>query len=458
MRQGDFGETSEGTIPSAAPPPDSKKAIAPAVVDLLSMTLMMTFDGIILGKYSSTALAGGGMSLYVLFFLFTIFITFVLGAAVPISRHLGAGERDAASSLFGKAMGTTLIIAVAFSVVSYIFRGFIFGKVFGASGDVEKAAVDYFTGLIIFMPAIALNFTGTGILRSIGDATAAMKANLTANLVNAFAAILLVYGHSGLGIPSLGALGAALALGGAQFVGFLIQLRQILGGRTSVRLRLRDMVHPQLSRLKRIVKTGLPATAEQFIWMGGQLILIAFIARIGEKELAAHQILVRLTQTIGVIFQGFAFGNMALCGRKIGAGQEEGVKSLARKIRLLSLSTGILFAVLVFIFRAQIAGLFSYDGKVISLVIMLLPILAAVLIPKSLTMITASELRARGDLVYIAIVCLITVIVDIIGLSAISLFVFGWGLAGVWVAHALDELVRYALHMLRLRRGIVIDV
>ena len=452
------GESPEGTLPSAAPPLDSKKAVVPAVIDLLSMTAMMTFEGVVLGRFSSAALGGGGMALYVLFFLFTIFLTFVLGAAMPISRHLGAGDSDTATQLFGNSMGAAFIVSIVFAGGSYLFRGFIFRTILGASGDIEKSAVQYFTMLAIFMPVIGLNFTGTGILRSIGDSMTSMKVNLTANLINAGAVVILVYGHEGLGIPAMGARGAGLALGGAQAIGLLILLRHIIGGRTQVGLRLKDMIHPKIVRIKRILKAGFPVTLEQLIWMGGQLIIIAFVARIGEAELAAHQIIMRLAQTLGVIYQGYAFGNMAIVGRKIGAGDERSAARLSRNMRYLSLMTAILIALGVVLLRFKIAMLFSYDPKVISLVVWLAPILAVLQIPKSQTMITASELRARGDLIFIVIVCAITVAIDIVGFSAISLFVFGWGLAGVWTAHAFDEVVRLVLHLKRLSHRIVKNV
>jgi len=227
-----FQETSEGTLPTAAPPPDSKKAVIPAVIDLLSMTLIMVFEGILLGRYSSAALAGGGMGLMFLFFLFTIFLTFVMGAAVPISRHLGANEKRLADRLFSNSMGAALLASVVFAVVALFSANFVFGTVFGADGAVRKNAVDYFRILIYFMPIIALNFTGTGILRATGDAFAAMTANLAANCIHAGLAIILIFGSDRLGIPAMGAAGAALALGIAQVIGLTIQMRFIFSGKT----------------------------------------------------------------------------------------------------------------------------------------------------------------------------------------------------------------------------------
>ncbi|HHS51155.1 MAG TPA: MATE family efflux transporter [candidate division Zixibacteria bacterium] len=434
---------------------DSRKTVAPAVIDLLSLTLIVAFDGIILGHYSPSALAGGGIALWVLFFMFTIFLTFVMGASVPIARHLGAGDKDSASRLFGKAMSSAMAIGVIFAVISFVFKGFIFQTLFGTSGDVQRSAVEYFTMLALFMPAIALNFTGTGILRSIGDSVASMKTNLTANVLHAGLAVLFVYGHDGLGIPAMGALGAGLALGIGQTVGFLIQLRLLVGKRTLVELHFRDMLRPQMSILKRIIKTGFPVTMEQLVWMGGQLVILAFVARIGDAELAAHQIILRLSQTLGVIYQGYAFANMALCGHRIGAKEEQASAKIARNMRLVSVGTAFIVGVVVLLLKTPLARLFTYDERVIAMTVTLIPLLALLQLPKSLTMITASELRARGDLIFILTVCTITVIVNILGLSAVFVFALGWGVAGIWLAHIIDEVVRFTIHMKRLGLGII---
>lgn len=459
MENGEYlQETSEGTLPSAAPPLDSVQTITPSVIDLLSMTGMIAFEGVILGRYSSAALAGGGMGMQLLFFLFTLLLTLIAGAAIPISRFLGAGDREKADRLFAVAISTTLLLGIFFAVFSLVFQGFIFNTVFGAEGDVERAATDYFSVVALFMPMIALNFGGTGILRATGDTVASMTTNLIANLINAGLAVILVYGYSPLNIPSLGAAGAALALGIAQTFGFIIQLRLILGGKTKITLHFRDIIKPRLSRLKRILKSGVPVTLEQFIWMSGQLIILAYITRLGIQELAAHQIILRLTQTLGVVYQGYAFGNLALCGQKIGAGKEESAASLSRNIRYLSLITGIAFAVIVYIFDENLVSLFSRDSEVFLSALAVIPILALQQIPKSQTMITASELRARGDLMFIVKAAGICVVLFEVTLSYIAIFIFKWGLSAIWSFMVMDELVRFVVHLLRLKRRIVIRV
>jgi putative MATE family efflux protein len=448
-------DTSEGTFPSSAPPPDSRKAVAPAVIDLLSTTVLIVFEGILLGRFSSAALAGGGMGLQSLFLVFTVILTFVMGASVPISRLVGAGKKDEADRLFSNAIGSVLGIGLIFALISLSMAGFIFRNIFGAVGDVETAGVGYFRTVAFFMPMIALNFSGTGILRATGDAFSAMMANLTANLLSAFLAIIFVFGYEPIGIPAMGAKGSALALGIGQTFGMIIFLRYVLSRKTAITLHLRDIVAPKWASIKRIVKIGLPVTAEQFFWMAGQIIIVAYIGRLGETSLAAHQIIIRLTQTLGVVYQGFAFGNMALCGRHIGADNEIRAILLSRKIRYISLAISIILGAIVYFNAEAIVHLFTFDPKVMELAIILIPILALQQIPKSQTMITTSELRARGDLIFIAEIAGITVAINIIGFSYIGVFVFGWGLPLIWVVHVLDEVVRYAIHLLRMRQRIV---
>ncbi len=448
-------KTSTGTLASAAPPLNSIKTIAPSVIDLLSATAVVAFEGVILGRFSSVALAGGGMAFTVLLFLFTIFITFVVGAAVPISRHLGAGERDKADQLFGNTLGITGGIGIIFAIASLLFCGVIFRSFFGVSGEVDRAAVGYFKVLAFFMPIIALNFTGTGILRATGDGLAAMAANLTANLTQAFGAILLVYGDESLGIPSFGVPGAALALGIGQSVGLAVQFRFILGNKTQIRPYITDIFNTKLEQLKRILKTGIPATLDLFIWMAGQVILLAYIARIGESELAAHQIILRLTQTFGVIYQGYAFGNMALCGHFLGAGELQYAAKISQKIRYLSLFTGIILGSIIYLFSEGIVGMFTNDPLVAAAALILMPILALQQIPKSLTMITASELRARGDLIFILLVGGIFVALNEVALAAGAVFLLKWGLPAIWTLMVLDEIDRLIAHLLRIRKGVV---
>ena len=415
----------------------------------------MVFEGILLGRYSSAALAGGGMGLQFLFLMFTIFLTFVMGASVPISRLIGAGKKREADKLFGNAMGSILAISLVFSVFSLMTAGVFFKYVFGAAGEVRNAGVGYFRFIALFMPLIALNFSGTGILRATGDAFSAMTANLTANIISAFLAILLVFGFEPLGIASMGAKGSALALGIGQTVGFVVMLRFVMTGKTAISLRLKDIIGQKWQTMKRIIKTGLPVTAEQFFWMSGQVIIIAYLGRLGETPLAAHQIIVRLTQTLGVVYQGLAFGNMALCGRHIGADNEARAVIVSRRIRYISLGVSFVLAGVVYFNAPAIVRLFTFDPEVTRLALIIIPILALQQIPKSQTMITTSELRARGDLVFIALVGGSFVALDMVGLAYLGVFVFGWGLPVIWALHVFDEIGRLTVHLFRMRRRIV---
>ncbi len=390
-----------------------------------------------------------------LFFMFTIFLTFVMGAAVPISRLIGAGKKREADRLFGNAMGGALGLGILFSIISLLMVGFVFRTFFGATGNVETAGVGYFRYIVLFMPLIALNFTGTGILRATGDAFAGMMANLSANCIYATLAILFVFGFEPAGIAPMGAKGSALALGIGQTIGLIVQLRFVLKNKTAITLHFMDIIGPQWKTIKRIIKSGIPVTAEQFFWMTGQIVLIAYLGRLGETPLAAHQIIIRLTQTLGVIYQGFAFGNMALCGRHIGADNEERAVVISRRIRYISLGVSLIIAAVVYFNAEAIVRLFTFDPDVTRLALLIMPILALQQIPKSQTMITASELRARGDLVFIALVGGSFVALNMIGLSYLGVFVFKWGLPAIWALLVIDEIDRLVVHLFRMRRRIV---
>ncbi len=69
--------------------------------------------------------------------------------------------------------------------------------------------------------------------------------------------------------------------------------------------------------------------------------------------------------------------------------------------------------------------------------------------------ITASELRARGDLNFIALTGGIFVALNEVILSAVAIFAFGWGLASVWALLVVDEICRFVVHLLRIRRDLV---
>lgn len=426
------------------------KTLLPLAFDLSAQTLMWNFEAFILGHYSTEALAGVGIASQFLVFLFTSFLTMIMGSTILISRHLGSQEIDKANNLFGQSFILSLISSIVISVAGFFLVNFIFKDIIGLEGLIANGAINYFKNLAFFIPFIVLNFTTIGIIRGSGNSLASMTLNVATHIVNAVLAYGFILGEFNL--PQLGASGAAYAVGYAQIFGLFLCIFFLKSSKTTLSIEA-DLKVVDFQSIKRLLKVGLPITVEHMGWNVAHLVLSVFISKISGVMLAAHQILLRLQQLISMIFQGFGIGNLNLAGSALGA-EDMDKEQTSMKISYILATIFAVIAGIAFILGDNwLLSLFSNDKKVIALGTEGIKMLGLVMIPKALCVVTMSALRARGDLNWLIKITWMNVFIVEIGLGALFIFVFDFGLPGLWAVLGLDECIKVLIHSHRLRQN-----
>lgn len=338
------------------------KTSFPAVIDLSSQTVTWLIEAIFIGQLSALALAGVGIAQQFVVLTFSILLTFVVGSSIIIVRYLGAKDTWNANHILGQALFIGVILSILIGIFWYFLVPLLFHLIKEEGSVARGYGVVYIKTVACFAPFIVTNFIALGILRGVGDTLLTMTISLIVNGINIALDAVLIFGW--LGFPRLETFGAALAVGIAHTIGFMITLTYLRNRKSSLFLAVVEITSPKLATFKRLFKMGIPTTIEQFVWSIGQLVLSFFAARINVNALAAHQIMVRIQSVLAMVNWGFAVAGMTLVGKNIGANQLKEARKSGQLVGLVSALNALILGAVVWLLDDLIFAAFTGSPEV----------------------------------------------------------------------------------------------
>ena len=429
------------------------KTSLPLVLVELVSSLYSLIDTYFISGLGAGALAGLGISMYVLMLLQSAIVLFTTTVLIVVSQSLGAGRLDLARSFLAGVLLVGGVYTTVLGLLSYLFSEPLVVLVSGARGLVLEYSVEYLKlrclGLIALYATTALDM----VIISTSKTQYSLIANATGLALNAVLDPLLIYGYWGL--PRLEVAGAALATVISNTA--VIPLQLVLLGRLGL-----TPSKPLLIRVTTVkaVRLGLPVVAERLLFALGNNIYAGVIARLGEIAMAAHNVGLRVESLI--YMPGFAFSLTAssIVGRRLGSGSlEEAKRTGWRAIKLGALVMGSLGALLGLTGYYLVAP-FSPSEEVRRLASIYLLLAGFSESGLGLAMVTSGALRGAGDTkipFYVGVSSLFLVRVTLSLILANPL-----GPVGPWLGMFLDVYVRgvvlaviYVKHFNKLARLVI---
>ncbi|HHY46576.1 MAG TPA: MATE family efflux transporter [Firmicutes bacterium] len=424
----------------------------PALAEMLLITLVGMADLIMVGRLGPAAIAAVGLSNQPMLFASGAFMALNVGTTALVARFIGAGRTDAANAVTRQSLILTIIAGFVFSVIGWFFSGWVI-RMMGAEADVMPLGTSYLRivaggGLFMVLPMSLFS-----ALRGAGDTRTPMAINVACNLLNIMGNYILIYGK--LGLPAMGVAGAALSTTLSRVIASAMGFYVVIHGRSHspIRLSMRDSYRLDSKIIRRILKIGIPATIEQLILRGGQLVYARIVSGFGTTIFAAHQIGMNI---LGLSFtpgQAFAIASTTLVGQGLGAGKPDLAEKSAMETRRLGMLVSGFMALAFILFGRQLAWLYSNDPNVINKSATVLKIVGLVQPAQSTQFILAGGLRGAGDTKFPLYVTLIGIWGVRVTLAYILGVLLGWGLVGVWMGTAVDQLVRSVLIYRRFSGG-----
>jgi putative MATE family efflux protein len=247
------------------------------------------------------------------------------GVSSAVSRALGAGDVERASTLAGHALVIGMIGGLVFTVV-LLTLGPTFFSLLGGQGRVLEEAAAYSSVLFAGAVGVWLTNTFASILRGTGN----MKVPSATLLATAVLQIAIggTLGLGLFGVPQFGMRGVASGQLIAYSIAALFLAFLLFSGRTRLRLNLRTF------RLHRdmffdILKVGAIACLSPLMSVATVLIFTRLLSRYGTITLAGYGIGARLEFMLVPIAASIGMASVPIVGMNVGAGNIERARKVA---------------------------------------------------------------------------------------------------------------------------------
>jgi MATE family multidrug resistance protein len=354
----------------------------------------------------------------------------MLGLDALVSQSYGAGRLDDCVRWLKHGLVLALIVGPAITAVFYLALTHI--DALRLHDEVRQLAGQYLTVVPLSGVPLLLYATFRRYLQGIHAVRPVMFALISANLVNAGANWVLIYGH--LGAPALGVEGAAWATVFARvymaaFLFFAI-----------VRVhRVRGEAHPHVpfvfewDRIRRLVALGLPAASQVTLEVGVFAAVSALAGKLDPVSLGSHQIALNIAALSFMVPLGLSSAGAVRVGHAVGAGDPRramhaGWTALGVGAAIMA-TIGITFILL----PMPLLRPFSDDARLLEIGVQLLAIAAAFQLFDGTQAVATGVLRGIGD-------TRTPMIMNVVGHWVFGLpvgyalcFQAGWGVAGLWV-------------------------
>ncbi|MEU8881491.1 MATE family efflux transporter [Streptomyces hydrogenans] len=412
----------------------------PAFGALVAEPLFLMVDSAIVGHLGTPQLAGLAIAGALLSTAVSVFVFLAYATTAAVARRVGSGDLPAALRQGIDGIWLALLLGIAVVAVTLPTAPWLV-EVFGASDTAAPYATTYLRVSLLGIPAMLIVLAATGVLRGLQDTRTPLYVAVGGFAVNGALNVGLVYG-AGLGIAG-SAWGTVIAQCGMAAAYLVVVVRGARRHGASLR--------PDAAGIRACAQAGAPLLIRTLSLRAVLMIATAVAARLGDTEVAAHQIILSLWSLMAFALDAIAIAGQAIIGRYLGADDAEGARQVCRRMVQWGVVSGVVLGLLLVLARPLFIPLFTGDPAVQST---LLPALLVVAISQPISgvvFVLDGVLMGAGDGPYLAWAMLLTLAV--FAPVALLVPVLGGGLTALWWAMTLMMAVRMGTLWFRMRSG-----
>lgn len=422
----------------------------PVVLTSLNWTILHVTDVIVVGFTGTEQVAALGASRSLTFPGIVMGLGALSGVLVHVSRADGA--KDLAGT--GRALHQGMLLALVLGLVSAVLLFALADPMLrgiGVAGEIAPLAADVVRVMALAYPFQLLIVAASFFLEGVSRPQRVTVVNLAILPINAVLAWALSAGH--LGLPEMGAVGAALAtaiasaLGAAGMIGAawtLPRARQ-RGVHDLAGILSRDSLRGALG----LAGFGLVPAIASGLELAGFSILIALSTELGEVTTHAFQIVFSIHNVTFSVALGLGSAAGVRTGNAVGEGEPQAAAGrTAIAAALAALATGAL-AVLLIVVPHPFVALFPAVPEVHSLALAMLPVWAPFILFDGVQVVCVYALRSLGDQIVAGGNSIVAFFL-VTGGAGLALVHLGWGAYGLVLASGMGMMVAAALHGARL--------
>lgn len=384
-------------------------------------------DSIMVGHYSTTALAAVSFANSIFFTL----MVFSMGALMGITPLVGYAfvqkDEEKLSELWRCGL-TFALILVLLMIGILIGIGYMMPYM-GQEEEIVRACVPYYIlATVSTIPFLLYHFEKQ-YLEGLGNTTIVMVVTIAMNILNIPLNWLFIFGHCG--CPALGATGAGIATLIVRTLQPILvfwvmmsrsQWRRLMGGCCSIR------------DTWSVAKIGLPIGCQQTMEIFAFTFSVILVGWIGKEAVAAHQITNNLADMFFMVSLGIGAAATIRVSHQYGERRIHDMHMAARAAIHMGLVWSLLTATVCFIGSDWLPRIFTDDEQVIAIASPIIILCGLFQISDALQCIGGAMLRGIADVRVPMYIAFLVYIIICLPLGYVLMFPLGLGVQGMWIA------------------------
>lgn len=410
----------------------------PITVSTLSFTVMTVVDTAFVGRLGPASLAGVGLGGIALWTVVCFGFGLLRAVKVLVSQGVGAGEQAEVLPFLGAGLYAALALSALSLLVGFPIAHYL--PQFSASPEAGRVAYTYLSIRLLGAPIVLLSCAIREARYGFGDSRSPMYAALVSNAVHIPLNYALIF-SAGWGIA-----GAAYATLFAQ----ALELAWIASVQAKSGF---GVARARLSHVLAVFRIGVPTGSEFLLGVAAFSALVLLIARMGESDLAAHQVALQIIHFAFMPAVSIGEAASVLAGQAVGANDDKKVFAVAKNALWLSGLYAASCALIFVLGAAPLMRLFTSDLQVQRVGVHLLYVAAGFQIFDAANIVARAVLRGTGDVRVPALLAIGSGWAFVPGLTWFWGIHHRFGAVGGWLALTVDISVGALLFWWRLGRG-----
>lgn len=413
----------------------------PVMLQNLTEYLLMSISTAFMGHYSTEGLSALANVASAHFTLMTIFFSLAQGATILIAQAVGAKDTARASRIAETAFFFNTLISLGY-LLFWFFLGRQVFVLIGARGPILSMATDYMRIVSFIYVTFGMTLAAHSLFLGVGKPVPIFFGSLIKTVLAVALSWVLIFGR--LGFPRLGVIGAGIATLIAELAGQILVIVWALRQK-DLPMSRRGILKPDRGIFARILKVGVPVSAENMLWAGSQTALLSIMNRFNPLSAGYFSLLNTILNLSVHIYWSISTAALTLVGQAWGAKKTRDAGRAANLCFLYSLAVCVAVGVLFLVNPGGVVGVFTRDPDAVTQVTPLLTLLVFIMFPKAVNIVSANSIRATGNTRWMLYTQAVGTVL-IIGMAHVFVNRMGMGLPGLMLAILIDEIWRAAIN------------
>lgn len=418
----------------------------PVIIGQLGIIMMGVVDSIMVGRLGSVPLAAASLGNSLIFIILIIGIGCSI-VVTPLVAILVGGKRYSECGIYFR-QSLLVNVVLSFIMIGVILIGVNYIHMLHQPPEVIKPTIIYMSIVGLSAFPLMIYQTYKQFIEGFSIMKPAMVIAILANIINAFANWVLIFGK--LGFPKLGLAGAAWATFSSRVFMAIVIMIYIMKNEKfkqyDVTFHFRGL---DFSVIKKILRLGLPSGFQYFFEVGAFSLAVVMIGWIGANELAAHQIAINLASISFMAVLGISQAASIRVGHAMGEQNISNVRKAGFTGIILGASIMSLAGLSFILLHNILPTLYINDEKVISIASRLIIIAALFQLSDGTQAVGIGVLRGLTDVKGPTMITFVAYWIISLPIAYLLAFNFKLGVDGVWIGLLIGLTVSAILLTLR---------